>query len=140
MGEKAMRLRVIVAVLFATVAGCATSPLLPDGPWSTGHEILGGGEIGMELNLTWSSVTVEGTGGYSAVAGTNCGSTTFSGSGPLKLFAERASAHEISGYLQFGSDARIPYRATLANNRIDGVLVSTDGTQCPLTLFSGLIP
>lgn len=136
-----VRWRLIVAVLSCMAAGCdATSPRVADGPWSTGHEILGAGEIGMELNLAWSSLTVQGTGSYAAAAGTNCGSTTFSASGTLKMFAQRPSATEIRGYIQFGSDAPLLYSGSVTSNQIDGSLVGADGTQCPLTLFSGLVP
>ena len=140
------RRRLSLVSLSFVLAACSsgsTSPSLAflDGPWSTGHQLIG---LGMALDLTWSRITVHGTGSYSA-AGTavTCGSTTIAGSGAAQFAATRVSGAgaQINGSIAFGSGTPIVYKGTLQDStRIQGSLVAPDGTECPLEFFRGLVP
>ena len=138
------RRRLTFVTLSFALAACSssTSPSLAflDGPWSTGHQIIG---LGMALDLTWSRISVHGTGSYSA-AGTavTCGSTTIAGSGAAQFAATRVSGGaQINGSIAFGTGTPIVYKGTLKDStRIQGSLVAADGTECPLAFFKGLVP
>ena len=132
---------VALSFVLAACSSASTSPSLAflDGPWSTGHQIIG---LGMALDLTWSRISVHGTGSYSA-AGTSvtCGSTTIAGSGAAHFAATRVSGAQINGSIAFGSGTPIVYKGTLQDStRIQGSLVAPDGTECPLGFFRGLVP
>lgn len=109
-----------------------------DGPWSSGHSLLG---IGLAMDLTWEASWIRGHGSFASGAGAHCGNETFSSAGTLEFFALRQSATQIAGWMTFGDSTRFRYEGTLSgSSNIDGSLIAADGTTCPLPIFNGLVP
>lgn len=143
------RVTVAFAVLLTLTFACSDSvgpeERALDGPWSTGHALIG---LGMALNLTWTRDRVSGSGGFSVPSpNIHCGTATISGAGTVVLTATRSSRTDIRGELKFGDGPPITYQGTLIDTlsvsgfaRVQGDLVGPDGTRCGLTLFQGLVP
>ena len=153
-GQKQDDMRTRLYLLFASLAlvtacSAATDPAVPalDGPWSSGHTLIG---LNMAVNLTWTRDHVVGSGSYGALPPpVHCGTTAIPDANTLTLAATRPSSTEIRGQVTLGNGAGTPlaYQGALiasAQNagfeRIEGFLIAPDGTECALTLFHGLVP
>jgi hypothetical protein len=145
----ALLVSIAVAVACSDAVGPEERRL--DGPWSTGHALIGvspGRELGMALNLSWTRDGVTGSGGYSAPdPAIRCGTASIAGQGTAVFAAMRPSRTEIRGQLTFGEGPPIAYQGTLIDTqsvagfaRVQGVLLAPDGTECGLTLLQGLVP
>ena len=142
-------LAVILVASLSAVAACSDG-VGPqerglDGPWSTGPTADG---LIAALEMEWTHDRLSGSGSYSVIgAGVRCGLVTIRGNGTVVLTGIRPTSTEIRGQMTFGSGPSLAYQGNLVDTlpvhgfaRIHGTLVAADGTECPLTLFQGLIP
>lgn len=129
-------------------AACGSDAIAPrppsslDGPWSSGHSVIG---LNVALELTWTADSVKGTGSYAFVPTDTpfgCGGGTLPAHGTVSFAAGRAASGQIGGAFRFDNGWIPPYGGTLTadSSRIDGAFRSIDAGSCPFTMFHGLVP